>query len=123
MTIPMIDFSPQLMTFDGAPITEIGTGPDGRPATFNVTLGRICWNALNNPIASEPPIPFDEHMKRYMLAERIKNANPRCPVNAEEIVLIKTRIAKMYTSSLHAGQAIKLLDPAAAELAEMPKAA
>lgn len=118
-----IDFTRVLKTMDGATLTELAQLGDGKPPeSVNATLGRIACNALVNSNQGERALPGDEQVKRFFLAQKVLG-NAAAELSADEIVLIKDRIAKTYDKALVVGQAWEMLDPegTAAERAKTDK--
>jgi hypothetical protein len=105
----MTDFTRVLKDFDGRDLVDPKAITDGKEA--RQTLGRICCFALLQPESGIPGSNgnFEDQFKRYALADRIKT-NPQCALDAEEITLLKERIAR-FNVPLITGQCIELLDP------------
>jgi len=87
-----------------AEIVKIVSG-DPEPVTLRVIINR----ALITPIKDDD-LKAEEHAARYSLAVRIYE-NDTVELTTKEKAMINQRIAKMYNSSLWAGQAAKLIDP------------
>lgn len=102
----MIDFSKELTDLDDKPLQE--QLADGQKT---LTLGRAAANALITAIPGEPPAAGAEHVTRFALAMKVKDAK-KMDLATDEIEAIKQRIAKFYTSSIVVGRAWLLLDPA-----------
>lgn len=116
----MIDFDRVLThPMDGEKLTEATLKTltrDGKSVQervdVEITLGRICLNALIGGIANETSVSADDHLARFLLAEKVKSGKHE--LSAEDTVLLKARVAKAYNSPLIAGQALLMLDPVAA---------
>lgn len=107
-----IDFTQTLKDMDGNDYPDI-TRRGTETVTVPMTLSRVACNSLVGAVPNEKPCDGEEHLHRFMLAQRIKD-NPAAELSAEDIALIKERIAKSYNIPLIAGQALAMLDPAAA---------
>lgn len=107
-----IDFTQPLKTFDGANMTEVAVGPDGKPTTVVITLSRISCMALLGAAVNEPSADADEHLERFLLAQKIRD-NKSAVLSSEEITRIKTRIARSYNNAILTGQAVAMLDEGA----------
>ena len=108
----MIDFKQVLRNpVDNSEMTENIKGPDGKPQSVPFTLSRACINALLGSAMNEQQATGEEHLHRWLLAQRINNVEAE--LSAEDISLIKARVSKMYAQSLVVGQVLALLDPAA----------
>lgn len=98
---------------DGEDMTENVRRANGKVETIPFTLLRACLTALGGTAANEPPASANDQLQRFLLAEKINGIGP-VELSADEIVLIKERLAKAYTAAAVVGQAIKLVDPGAA---------
>jgi hypothetical protein len=106
----MIDFSQVLRDLDGNAIQDIRQGADGQPVSVEMTLGRCAANALLGTVQGET-LEGKDHVRRYVLAGKVR-AGGELAIEADDIVLIKERIAKLYASPTVVGLAWLLLDPA-----------
>lgn len=102
----MPDFTKVLRSFDGGEAVE-GVNKDDTP--IKTTLGSVCRKALLSQVHGEQNGTWEDQFRRHMIADRIQN-NPRCDLTAEEITLLKERIARIY-GPLVTGQCVELLDP------------
>lgn len=108
----MVDFRIVLRNpVDNSEMTENIKGPDGKTQSVPFTLSRACINALLGSAVNEQTATGEEHLHRWLLAQRINNAEAE--LSAEDIALIKARVSKMYAQALVVGQVLSLLDPAA----------
>ena len=103
--MPKINVNIQLKDFDGTDLTE-GQGP----AKKNITCKSVLINALCAPIQGEN-VDGTEKYKRYKLADKI-NKNDEAQLSAEDIVLLKMVVGKLYFP-LIVGQIYDLLEPQA----------
>ncbi len=85
------NFDGAVTDYDGKPLMELGA--DGKP--HELTIKEVCIRALNNVAANEQAVAVDEQMKRFRLARRI-NRGGEVELTAEDITLLKTRIALMF---------------------------
>jgi hypothetical protein len=103
----MPDFTKVLRAFDGSPAIDNVLKDNTQ---INTTLGLVCRKALLSTMPGEKNGSWEDQFKRHMIADRIER-NPRCDITAEEITLLKERIATIY-GPLVTGQCVELLDPA-----------
>lgn len=103
----MIDFSKSLTDLDDKAFEDRLS--DGKLTPL--TLGRAAANALTSAIPGEMPAAGAEHVTRFALAMKVKDAK-KLDISTDEIESIKQRIAKFYTNSTVVGRAWLLLDPA-----------
>jgi hypothetical protein len=106
----MIDFNTQLKDIDGQPLLD-NIIEAGLPKQVPVTLARIAANALLQNYPDEANLAGAEKVKRFELAMKVSSAKKAIPLVAEDIALIKERIAKAY-GPLVVGRAWQLLDGA-----------
>jgi len=88
-----IDFTKELVGFDGKPIelpTEDGQGSE------NWTLGRVCTEALMAMFPDEKDLSGSEKLNRHYLASKIHRAKRKVKLTAEDISLLKKLVAKMF---------------------------
>lgn len=102
----MINFTEVLTDMEGKPLTESSKLPGSNGAVVDVTLRKICQNAL---LSNDPKMSGEEKIKRYILAQRIQQQD-LMELSADDISLIKKEIA-IYFSPLIVGKAYELLDP------------
>lgn len=116
-----IDFNYQFKTLDGKVIPERPdeeiVDKDGKKTTKKYppfTLRKVCENVLLAPETGEngevKEMSGEEKAKRYGLAKRIYTGKVLVDLQAEEIVLLKKLIGKIYPT-LTTGQAFEILDP------------
>lgn len=105
----MIDFSKALKNLDGTDIVE-AVIEAGLPKQVTITLGRAAANALIQGYPEEANLPGADKVKRFELAMKVTGA-AKLQLVAEDVVLIKERIAKGY-GPLVVGRAWQLLDAA-----------
>lgn len=98
-----IDFTQQIHGLDGKPIN----GGDGKTP---MTLGEVSVNALQVGGQDDSKLSGVEKLKMYELAKKIYN-NKNATLTAEQITMIKDRIAKYY-ATIVVGPAFEMLDPA-----------
>lgn len=119
-----IDFTQCLVNpMTGEKMTE-ATVLKGEKTTVDMTLSRVVCSALLGTITGETATDPNEHVRRFLLAERIKD-NAGAVVSAEEVALAKSRVARAFQNAMIAGQACAMLDPdavAAISRGEQPKA-
>jgi hypothetical protein len=110
----MISFANVLTDLEGQPIKDIAAGLDGQPRSVDMTLGRACANALLAPLQDETgKVSGSDHVKRLALAMKVHAAG-ELDLPAEDVALLKERVAKVYTTPLVVGRCWLLLDPACA---------
>lgn len=97
--MPKINVNVNLKDFDGTDLAE-----GGKP----LTVKRVLINACCSPVQGEN-IDGVEKYKRYKLADRISK-NDEAQLSAEDIVLLKTLVGKLYFP-LIVGQIYDLLEP------------
>lgn len=95
----MVDFSKEILSLDGTAIKD---------GAKDLTLCNVATTALLAPERGEE-LSGNEKMKRFLLAERIYQADGEVKVSAEEVVLLKTLIAKHF-SALIVGRSYRLLE-------------
>lgn len=117
-----IDFTAKLIGYNGDALFRpaddcAGKDKSGNPKIAGVTcgkddltLGMVAIDALEAPLESDRNEDFTKKLDRDRLARRIYH-NPAASLSAEEIALIKDRIAKYWASAAVAGAAGPLLDP------------
>jgi hypothetical protein len=93
------DLTKQVMQIDGKTPVEDG----GKP----LTLGAAAANAL---LAPEKGISGDKQVERFLLATRIYGEALPVELKAEEVALIKARVAEIY-GPLVTGQMWQTIDP------------
>ncbi len=106
-----VDFGQVLKDMDGDALKE--TIPNkfeenGEPALRDMTLGRLCSRALLQP-GTDEKLQGDEHLRRFMLAERIHGDEVVDIEKAEDTVTIKTCLAQSF-APLAVGQAYRMLE-------------
>lgn len=94
-----IDFSSQLLDFDGSPVTESG---------IPMTLGRACLLALSSG-ANEDKSP-KAVMDIYEIGSRIASASSEVEITPEESMLLRAIVAKAMVNPLLSGQVCKALN-------------
>lgn len=107
-----IDFSTVLMSPTG-PFKECSKQDDSGKCTeyADLTLGRICVAAAAAPEKGTSVVDQTKHGK---LAMKLIDAK-ELPLDAGEIQFLKERIATLGYNNIAVYQAVKLLDPAAAD--------
>lgn len=98
-----IDFTKELHGLDEKPILS----SDGKTP---FTLGEVCVNALELSSPEDKNITGVDKLKMYELAKKIYK-NKDAVLTAEEVTLIKDRVAKYY-ATIVVGPAFEILDPA-----------
>lgn len=96
----MIDLTTPILALDGAAI------PD-------VTVKKLCVEALLTPFADEPSLSGEDKVERFVLAHRLANVET-IALRAEEIALIKRLVGKAY-APLAVGRVWAALDPASVD--------
>jgi len=105
----VIDFAAALKGMDGKTnMTQMVTSDDGTPLTELVTLGKVAVNAL---CAGGQNISGEEHVKRFLLATKIREQQT-VTLSTTDIELIKQCIQKIYPATIVVAQCWILLDPA-----------
>jgi hypothetical protein len=99
-----IDFSQELLTFDGKSFVD----QSGQPAPQ--ILGTVAENSLLQTAQGDT---IDDKNRRFWLAEKIHSHPKDANMSAEEIALVKKAIGT-YQPIAIMGQAIRLIDPASA---------
>jgi hypothetical protein len=103
-----IDFSTVIRDLDGAPVKMCA---DETPACkAGATIGMIAAGALLAPDDPHSPQAPAEKVRCFTLALSVHKGG-RIDVSAEDVVLIKGRIAAAY-GPLIVGRAFEILDPA-----------
>lgn len=87
-----IDFTQVILDQDDKPINDpmAGAGKD-----IPLTLGRAVSHALNGMYPDEQSLSGEEKFNRGMLAFRVRD-DTAAELKAEDIVLIKKTLAKLY---------------------------
>jgi hypothetical protein len=104
-----------LVDLDGDPIKDAKKAADGQVEYVDVTLKRICVNAL---LAAQQDEKLDglESVRRFNLARKINGAKDgQLKLSAEDISKVKSLIGKSY-APLVTGQAWELLEGGQAEV-------
>jgi hypothetical protein len=99
-----IDFSQELLTFDGKSFVD----QSGQPAPQ--ILGTVAENSLLQTAQGDA---IDDKNKRFWLALRIHEHPKDANLSAEDIAMLKKAIGT-YQPIAIMGQAIRLIDPASA---------
>jgi hypothetical protein len=107
-----IDFTHVLKDLDGNDIMDIARKGD-KAESVALTLSRVATNSLCGAIPNEKQVDGEEHLKRWLLAQKV-NGNRAADLSVEEIAMIKDRLAKAYNNALVIGQSYTLLDAGAA---------
>jgi hypothetical protein len=71
-----------------------------------LTLRRVCRVALVHP---EQGVSPEEHLRRWDLAQELKNLPDPAELKSEDIVMIKKALPRVYGTTI-VGQAIHLLE-------------
>lgn len=100
----MIDFSQQVIGFNGEPMRD---NADGDAV---LTLGRAVANALCVAYQDEQNVSGAEKFKRGKMAFELRDAKEH-ELPAEDIALVKRLIAKLYGPAV-VFRAYQMLDPA-----------
>ena len=82
-----IDFSKELIGYDGEPLKEGGK---------ILTLAMICCNALMNQTEEDAKLPGEEKLRRFDLATVVYASKEPLDVKVEDISLLKTLVGKLY---------------------------
>lgn len=107
-----IDFTARLKDMDGNDIMDIARKGD-KVDSVPLTLSRVATNSLCGAIPNEKQADGEEYLKRFILAQLV-NGNAAAELSAEQITMIKDRVAKAYNNALVVGQALTMLDADAA---------
>jgi hypothetical protein len=104
-----VDFTTKLTQIDGSPFLDGA----GKPEEKQTTLATIAVNALlaAYPDEQTPPLPAEEKVKRFALAEKVQLHPSDAQLTVDEVALIKKLIGKGYPA-LVVGEAWRVLDPA-----------
>lgn len=94
-----INFNIELKDMDGKPIMETKDKP--------LLLDKVCVNAVLSEIPDEKTTG-EQKLQRFQLAKKIYGAG-EIDVTAEEIVLLKDKIGKLYLP-LVVGQVFEILE-------------
>jgi hypothetical protein len=103
-----IDFTVVLKDQDEVPMKDVMTMQANGGIDTILTLGRAASHALNVQSQDEGDLSGEEKFNRGMLAFKIRD-NANCELKAEEVVLIKKQLAKLY-SPIVIYRAFPLLD-------------
>ncbi len=90
-----IEFAQVLCAMDGDPMQE--EDPRNQGKTRDLTLGRLCINALLSEFPNEQQSGAQK-FDRFKLAMRIGNEEDPIEITAEDIALIKERVGKAYSA-------------------------
>jgi hypothetical protein len=113
-----IDFTKELIGFDGKPLTNPPAKPDGKPEP--ITLSEIAVAALETSLQDDRGMAPEEKFKLDLLARKIYK-NKDCVLTNPEITQIEERIGKMpWPSNTIVGASWRILDPARAKALEKP---
>lgn len=115
-----IDFSRELMNFDGEPLKESQVVNLVEEANGNIkkvvlqgkplTLKTACVNAVASKYEGENLTP-EQHVSRFLLAGKIQKSNGAgLELESDDVVLIKTLLAKTNYLPIVVGQACQLLE-------------
>lgn len=107
--LPMTRFRPKKDT-KGFHIMKDGDKADMEE--YVLTLKDVLIEAINTPQEGDKP-DVATMQRRYFVYNRIKKAKGPIELKAEDVALIKERMAKIYTTVVF-GQACELIDPAEA---------
>ena len=97
-----VDFNRVLYGLDGKPLLT----PEGN----ELTLRKVCSDALVIGLESDRETSGEEKLKRYLLGVDIYSSIYPLDVTVEQIALIKKLIEKGFPSPLVSGQAWKMLE-------------
>ena len=95
-----IDFSKELIGYDGEPLKE---------GDKIITLAMVCCNALGNPAPDEAQLPGEEKARRFDLAVAVYASKGPLDLKVEQVALIKSLIGKLY-GPMVVGPVWKLLE-------------
>lgn len=113
-----LDLTQRFRDTDKSFITEPNVKPgnkekcDGRDGGPCMTLGSVIFQSLLATYNDEPGITGEEKFNRGRLAQKIQDQKA-VDLTAEEVVLVKKLVGKLYTPIIVV-QAYGMLDPAAA---------
>ena len=96
-----LDLNAAITNLEGVPMTD----EKNVVATVRASL----CNALLAVYADEERVSGEEKLKRWKFAQKLYTAKDTVEIKAEEIVLLKTLVAKAYTPMV-SGQLWELLD-------------
>lgn len=85
------NFSGPVLNLDGEPLKGSPLEKDK-----DVNIGSCIIEALLAQYVDEKNITGKDKLERFLLAKRIKETSEKVMLNAEEIVLIKSLVAKGY---------------------------
>ena len=106
-----IDFSILLVTLSGEPLTKSLSEDeqDEKKEKIQYTLGLACSNALVAFLEQDRQKDGAYKFSCWQLASRISKAKEPIDITAEEIVLIKDRVGRMY-GAMGVGPVYELLE-------------
>ena len=109
-----IDFAQVLVDMDGETLQEPIPNKfeeDGKtPILRDVTLGRLCSRALLQP-GEDEKIQGDEHLRRFLLAEKVHVKKIVEIEKVESVVLIKECLAQAFPlNPIVVGQSFKMIE-------------
>ncbi len=107
--MPKIDFSVPMTNIWGVQLTENEKDPDDptKVVERKLTLRDIAIGGLLKP---EQGVAYKEKLRRYALAERVRDSDGPVELTVKECALIQRRIDKAQPSPLIVGQAGPLLE-------------
>lgn len=103
------NFNVVLKTLKGEPLKEQYVGPDEKLLERELSLSGIATNALLANYEDEKNLSGEDKVKRFKLAQLINDADGDVEVTAEQVSLLKSLIAKAYTS-LVVGRSYEILE-------------
>ena len=109
----LIDFGKPILAFNGKPVRTKDADADGREIERDFILRDVAVNAV---LFEEQGEKLDgmEKVRRARLADKIYGAKEPIKIDADDVKLIKTNIAKSY-NIYTTGRAWELLDPSEPE--------
>ena len=103
-----VDFSSELLNYNGAPIVADANG--GK--SMSATLGWVCCAALVATVQGQQLAP-EQHLKQFTLAQRIHavlmDGSGQLELSVEDVAHLRQLVAKVWGVSV-AGAALLLLD-------------
>lgn len=106
----LVNFSRSLLRLDGTPIQEVvGKDEKGEPVRGDMTVRSFVSGVLQAPMQGDEKLSAKERENHFDLLLRVHSA-PVLDLSAEEVTLIKNRIARSAYNNLVVGQMLKILE-------------
>lgn len=104
-----IDLTQKVLTVQGKPF-QVPTEDGKSLKNWDCDLKEVIVGALIGAIPQDGQMSVPDKLKVYRLAKRVEQANGSMSMEAEEIALVKERVARVYAGNHLFGAVADLLE-------------